>query len=298
VKRSAVVAQFLELFTGDRRLTYVDCGARKGKSPGPFRRLAESSYVGIEADAQECARLNADARPGHRYLAAVLGARSENRVFRVTRNPASASMLLPNRELLEQFHELAESAFVEREVHVSTITLDECLARNAVGRVDFLELDVQGTELEILEHAPRTLASVVGIQVEVEFAPMYVDQPLFSDVDAFMRGRGFHLFDLSRYHVRRTALPADVPTRGQLLWGHALYLRNATELAVDTQARLAVVAALLDINELSAQLFGLVLAAAKSEEHREAARRARTSLLDRDVDPRLESSRGRNVWRD
>jgi FkbM family methyltransferase len=299
VKTSAAIASLLETFAGGSRLIYVDCGARKGKLPPPLRRVSCVEYVGVEADPAECARLNAAPKPRHRYVQAVLGRAAEARTFRVTRNPASASLLEPNHEFLSQFLELRDSFHVERVLAVQTMPLDACLARHDVPRADFLELDVQGSELDVLIGAERTLRATIGVQVEVEFVPMYVDQPLFADVDAFLRGQGFQLFDLSRYHVRRAGLDTATPTRGQLLWGHALYLREDRGLDQSMAARLAVVAGLLDVPDLAGVLLTRLAASAGSREKRRAAERARDVLTT----PRNEgvatgASHDRAVWRD
>jgi hypothetical protein len=158
---------------------------------------------------------------------------------------------------------------VERETAVETMSLDACLEANDVPRADFIELDVQGGELEVLTGAARTLERTLGVQAEVEFAPMYVGQPLFADIDAFLRARGFQLFDLSRYHVRRSSA---APTRGQLLWGHALYLRDHRVLSPELAARLAIVAVLLDLPDLAADIVASLSESLPADRRRPAAR--------------------------
>ena len=49
---------------------------------------------------------------------------------------------------------------------------------------------------------------------------------MFSDVDVYLRRFGFVLFDMSRTRYRRVSFPPHALTRGQLLWGDALYLRD------------------------------------------------------------------------
>jgi hypothetical protein len=133
---------------------------------------------------------------------------------------------------------------VVEELRIETVALDEYLPSQGVTAVDVLELDTQGSELEILRGADALLRdSVLALQVEVEFAQMYTDQPLFGDLDSHVRGYGFDLFDLTRYRGRRTTLEPHQPTRGQVLWGQALYLRDYTRLATSEQKlRLAVLA--------------------------------------------------------
>ena len=290
MRASAALKRLQRIFPDDSRLLYVDCGARKGKLPRPFHALKQAHYVGVEADADECRRLNAEARPRHRYVHAVLGRAAETRTFRITRSPACASLLEPNKEFLSQFQEIAGGFDVERETAVETMSLDACLAANDVARADFIELDVQGGELEVLSGAERTLDGTLGIQAEVEFAPMYVGQPLFADIDAFLRARGFQLFDLSRYHVRRSSATS---TRGQLLWGHALYLRDHRTLAPELAARLAVVAVVLDFADLAAEIVGSLTATLPSERQRSASR-----ALDAIRETGEGTARDRPVWRD
>lgn len=302
---SAALTRLQQIFPEDSRLFYVDCGARKGKLPRPFRVLKQAHYVGVEADAHECRRLDAEARPRHRYVQAVLGRAAETRTFRITRSPACASLLQPNHAFLAQFREIAEGFEVECETAVQTVSLDECLEANEVPRADFIELDVQGGELEVLTGAARTLEGAVGIQAEVEFAPMYVGQPLFADIDAFLRVRGFQLFDLSRYHVRRSG---GTPTRGQLLWGHAVYLRDHRALAPDIAVRLAMVADLLDFPDFAADILAAIAPTLPPDRQRHAARAleavraigeptALGRLIDR-IRPPADANRDRAVWRD
>lgn len=103
----------------------------------------------------------------------------------------------------------------------------EYLPQHGVNDVDFMELDTQGSELDILQGAKNFLSSsVLGVRVEVEFSPMYHDQPLFSNVDYFLSQYGFMLFDLERYHLRRKAGPVTSYSREQIVWGQALYLKD------------------------------------------------------------------------
>jgi hypothetical protein len=68
------------------------------------------------------------------------------------------------------------------------------------------------------------------VEAEVEFAPIYQDQPLFADVDRYLRGLGFQLFDLrSVYWKRETGRSLGGPY-GQVVWADALYLKELPAL--------------------------------------------------------------------
>lgn len=292
----------LRALVGAQPLVYLDCGARAGKMPRGFRALGDSAYVGFEADAEECARLNDAARPHHRFVQAFLAGSAGRRPFHLTASPACASLFAPNEDVLAAFPELAAAFVVHDTIEVHTVTLQAALDAAGIHGADFLELDTQGSEHEILEGAGRVLDGILGVRVEVEFAPMYLGQPLFADLDAYLRARGFVLFDLSRYRARRGALPADVPTRGQLLWGHALYLRDGADRPVETIGRLAAVAALVDEPDYAAALLTARLGAIDEAARPvwlaaiDAIRAAAPEELDRDGI--YAAGIGRSHWRD
>jgi hypothetical protein len=116
------------------------------------------------------------------------------------------------------------------------IVLDEFLAAAGVTSVDFVKVDVDGPDFEVLVSLEGVLAAgpVLGIGMEVNFhgsgAP--TDHTLHN-TDRFLKERGFELFDLSvrRYSTAvmpaRFVLPVPAETEtGRVLQGDALYFRD------------------------------------------------------------------------
>ena len=120
---------------------------------------------------------------------------------------------------------------VERH-ELETITLDQVLRRESpiLPPPDYLSIDTQGTELEILEGAGETLDKhVLAVFVEVGFAPTYEGQPMFSALEEFLRGRGFQLASLEVFPAQaRTPdrIPIGFRGRGFIDSGEALFLRD------------------------------------------------------------------------
>jgi len=89
---------------------------------------------------------------------------------------------------------------------LETTTLDSLIAEGKVGAPDFLSLDTQGCELDILKGAQKCLEDhVSALYIEVEFHALYKDQPLFHDLCAFLNPLGFELIDVTlnkRYPFR------------------------------------------------------------------------------------------------
>lgn len=92
---------------------------------------------------------------------------------------------------------------------------------------------MQGAERLVLSHGSRALESALIVQCEVEFLPLYKDQPLFGEMQTFFQQRGFHLHKLIDVHGR-TFRPLQLPDRraalSQMLWADALFVRDISRL--------------------------------------------------------------------
>ena len=208
-------------------MIYMDIGSRAIKHNHFVKTFPHSQYIGFELDTEECKRLSALDFKRHRFYPKAIGRDRETRTLYVTRNPACSSLYEPNVREMRRFLECGSFFEVLERKTVETVGLDAWYQDADLPGADFLELDTQGSELDILQGCKHLLAtSILGLQVEVEFYPVYNDQPLFSDIDNYLRPLDYYLFDLSRYRLRR----AYLKTRGQLLWGHAFYLKNVHQM--------------------------------------------------------------------
>jgi hypothetical protein len=117
------------------------------------------------------------------------------------------------------------------------------------AEIDFLKIDVQGAELKVLHGAPRLAATALVMEIEVEFVQLYQGQPLFADVDIYMRSQGFQLHALphgTQYYYA-PVIDHDQPLAGlnQLIWSDAIYIPNFETVAALPRARRLKMAALL-----------------------------------------------------
>lgn len=231
----------------DTLLTVVDVGAR-GKPTVPVRKLEPVRLVAIEPDEDEAKRL---AESLARYSLAhvdVLPVALGNggpAVLHVARSGGYSSFYRPT-DTLARFKPGSE---IVAEIEMQTVTLDDAAAAHHFEDAAILKLDTQGSELDILRHGQRVLAAAVALSIEVAFRPIYEDAPLFAEVDSFLRESGFAIYDLKRGRLR-PARSGEHPSEPQLLWGHALYLREAEkldELRRDHLFRIAVAYGQLDI---------------------------------------------------
>lgn len=159
---------------------YVDCGAR-GEDNHPFlHAFPGAQYIGFEADAEESARVQAKLKNGRKIFPVAVGRTNETLPFYVTKNPACSSFLEPNQLFFGQFLDAAGDTEIRSIIKLPVVTLDDYLPKVDVHSIDFIELDTQGSELDILKGAENFLKdSVLGLRIEVEFSPIYKNQPCF-----------------------------------------------------------------------------------------------------------------------
>lgn len=217
-------------------LVIVDVGARGGLQPH-WRPIADHvTWIGFEPDARSAEALTPAAVPARSHILPVALNDTRGRVtLHRTRDEGDSSLLRPNRPFLEQFGRPERFEVVDS-IELEADTLDAQLALIDTRRVDVLKLDTQGSELAILRGAIQTLTSgPLAVDVEVEFSPMYEDQPLFADVDQFLRPFELQLIDLAPRRWPYTAGEHLHLARGPVVWAEALYFptidRAAREIA-------------------------------------------------------------------
>jgi FkbM family methyltransferase len=88
-----------------------------------------------------------------------------------------------------------KSAFT-RTVTCRMQTLDAVSREANFVAPEFLKLDVQGYELEVLRGGEQTLASAQAVLMEVSLIDLYQGNPLLHEVTAFMDARGFRAYDI------------------------------------------------------------------------------------------------------
>lgn len=214
-------------------LTIVDVGARGGIQKR-WERVAKNTpflFVGFEPDEQECAVLNQDSPDNYRYIAKALSSRAHKKTIYITRSSGNSSVYPPDSEFVQRFT-VASQYDVLHTASVQMQPLDGLNEELDGLDIDFIKMDVEGSELDIIQGAGRTLESVFGVEVEIWFNTIYKGQPLFADVDRSLRELGFHLFDVARSNFfTRNPGREIVRPKGQLMAGDAVYFRDLLQMA-------------------------------------------------------------------
>lgn len=225
----------------------LDVGANPIEGDAPYKALLEQGLcrvTGFEPQPLALAQLLERKGPHETYLADAVGAGGEA-VLHLTRASGFTSLFRADDRvagLLGWTRQMRRTGTIA----VTTRRLDEMAA---VGPVDFLKIDVQGSELAIISNAVARLSEAVAVQTEVRFLPIYDGEPRFGDLDRELAAQGFQFHDF--VHLKRVNLAGAHAGRlrrraaRQVVDGDAIYLRDlsrAEMLGRDQLLRMAVLA--------------------------------------------------------
>lgn len=201
------------------------------------------SLIGFEPDSRSYSNL-VNSGDFEKVFPYALGSSSETRTFYLTRKKEVSSFLKPNRAYVDLFPNSARWDIIGQET-IQVRPLD--VFQDEIGEIDFIKLDTQGTELDILLGSVNSLKSVLAVEIEVEFIEIYEGQPLFSDILSFMNKNGFQFYDfITEYRYGRQ----ELNKKGQLAFADALFMRTPEYiLATDgkNQVKLAKYMKIVDV---------------------------------------------------
>lgn len=200
------------------------------------------TIYGFDADDKACALANEDLANRkvswrEKHIAKALSNQIGKTVIYLTKYPGCSSLYPPSQEYINRFSSNSDLIELVDIQEIEITTLDNFCQDEQINEIDFLQIDVQGAEIHVLEGARKILEnSVLGILTEIEFSEIYTGQPLFSDVDISLRGQGFTLFDFGKLNrnIRRDTPIFSQSHPGTLSWTDAFYFRDLIQTNINT----------------------------------------------------------------
>jgi FkbM family methyltransferase len=230
------------------RVKVVDIGANPIDSAPPYAgllRAGDADVVGFEPNREALAILNTQKGPNETYLPHAVGD-GRRHTLRLCKASGMTSLLEPNLKVLGLFHGFPGWAQVVATEKLKTVRLDDV---PETAGVDLIKIDIQGGELMVFKNAVERLKTALVIHTEVEFMQMYVDQPLFSDVELFLRGHGFvfhRFFPLTSRVIQPMLVGGDIYAGlSQTLWADAIFVRDFSRLELMSDDQLLKTAAIV-----------------------------------------------------
>lgn len=184
----------------DAKRVWIDVGAYRGdESLGPA--LADRSLLvyAFEPLPGRCRELRAKAPPNYIVLPHAISERDGAAPFLVNSFDASSSLL--------SMDETARQAWIdgdllkeENEIFVPTTRLDSFMARHGIGEVEYLKVDAQGADFQVLRSAGDRLRDFQKIKLEVTITPqqLYIGAADKLTITLYMTDQGFSLVTAQR----------------------------------------------------------------------------------------------------
>jgi FkbM family methyltransferase len=161
----------------------------------------------VESQSSKCEMLRENLDPSRNMVinSTIWSEANKKMIFNETNNSESSSLLSLNIH-----SDIYPDIFVEYKREVITNRLD-----NLVGefKFNFINLDIQGAELEALKSLGSYITKIDWIYTEVNIVELYNGCALVTDIDEFLKIHGF-----TRMGTRW------LPNAG---WGDAIYFKNS-----------------------------------------------------------------------
>ena len=221
----------------DDPLILVDVGARAGLPPLWAALGASLKAYCFEPDAAECEKQQAQAHPGVTYIPCALGARTGRATLYNARFIWSSGLYQTNMAFFKRLLN-SDNGELHSTTEIDVMSLEDAQKKYEIPNHDFLKLDVEGAELDVLRGA--LVGGTFGVYSEIRFHRAINGSPPFSELDQFLTARGFMLYNLITSRQSRKALPYPGPkikttdgrrlfastSGGQIMDGDALYFRD------------------------------------------------------------------------
>jgi FkbM family methyltransferase len=244
---AAMRESLADLLAPKRITSVVDIGANPIDGTPPYKPMLQKRLcrlIGFEPQLDALAELNSKKSDLETYLPYAVSDGKEH-ILRVCGTPGMTSLLQPDQNTLGYFPMFSEWGRVVRELAIMTRRLDDI---EEIDTIDFLKMDVQGSELSVLQNGKKRLSRTVAVQVEVSFIPIYKDQPVFGEIDLELRQLGLVPHAFAAINQRMIA-----PMRGdnvyaalnQLVEADVVYVRDFTRpdaMDVEQMKHLAIIA--------------------------------------------------------
>jgi len=197
---------------------WIDVGANQMQHTSDALGLGNIFVIAFEPIMDLWYPLFSNKHPRKAVLPVAVGSEPGYATFHQTQNKHSSSLKPFDKAGLEEWEGLWKGIggdlSVKKEFQVPVLPLDQLFSLLPV-RIEYLKIDAQGMDLEVIAAAKDTLSLVDRILMEVSLTknPLYTGQPSKSDAVSFLAKKGFIL--------EKEELSADSPAGDRLeanLW--------------------------------------------------------------------------------
>ena len=209
-------------------IIFLHVGAGAPTNEGPYAEAIINKYfkffrpILIEPRPIEAARLK-DA--GFLVVDKAISNKIGGQQLYITGEEGQSSLLRPTGEFASIYSSV-ESMEVVKTIEIETTTIDKALSQLNVKKLDYLKVDTQGTELDVLRSLGRY--QPIFVKTEIFMVPSYENSCLFWDIGGLLLKNGYIMFDLAyrSNFINRGSPPYKIPVGRVPTGGTALFMPN------------------------------------------------------------------------
>ena len=193
-----------------KKLIGLDVGAQGGFNSDKFFPEKYNKYFEtILVDPLKDSLKNTQSK--HIINKGLWSSKGARKLYVLNKRPGSSSMYEPNKE------SLAIYGFKDKDFHVFDVskteivecdTLSSSLKNLNINILDYLKIDTQGAELEILKGLENYRPLIV--KCEVQIFPMYKNAPSWAEIANFMNKLEYMLCDWKKIGPHSTRTPVEM----------------------------------------------------------------------------------------
>lgn len=177
----------------DFKVTYLDIGSSNGL-PWKWERYMHSENFNpilVEPDKKEAEEIKKK-YPKALVIPAALGSKKSKETLNVTYFQECSSILEPNEKVLGRFPVKKWFEVVDK-MDVDVYPLSHFENEFQLNPIDFVKIDVQGYEFEVLKGFDKVLDNILCIELETHLEPLYEGEKTLIEIHQFLSERGFLL---------------------------------------------------------------------------------------------------------
>tara|TARA_Y100000590_G_scaffold275641_1_gene309504 strand:- start:13 stop:942 length:930 start_codon:yes stop_codon:yes gene_type:complete len=203
---------FVSKLLGEKKLVALDVGAQGGFfNSSIFSKKYNFFFdpIVVEPIPEEAKKLE-----NENDKVIPKGLWSENckkKLYVLGKRPGSSSMYKPNPSVLS-LYDFKEKDFpifqITNEIDIDCTTIKESLNKFKVNNLDFLKIDTQGSELEILKGMGGYFPLLM--KIEVQIIPMYENIPSWSELINYLQKINYMSCEWIEIGKHATRMPAEM----------------------------------------------------------------------------------------
>ena len=226
--------KFFDFFEIENKIEIMDVGAAAINETPVYQKIIDIGFANLnafEGDVRHSKKLMD--KYGEKlklYSQFVFDGTTQN-LYKANEKYGMTSLLKPKLNALNFFNGFNKLGEIEKIEKVKTYKLNDI---EELPLIDLSKMDIQGSELTVLNNGLEKLKDCLAVQLEVSYISLYENQPTFGEVDIWMRSKGYspHCFlYVKRWSITPTIFNNNFRVPGnQLLESDIVYIKDPLKL--------------------------------------------------------------------